>query len=121
MVSQGQGADASFSRLSVTPDARKGGLADPAIRWAGAGLYQGGTLAWITARDIDEDTSELGIAVRGPGSAKLTETARGLLAEWDRQRLAQPVITATRAPAEPGTAPGAARVARPDTTFTIAW
>jgi protein-L-isoaspartate(D-aspartate) O-methyltransferase len=121
MLSRGQGADASFSRLSVTPDARKSGLADPAMRWAGAGLYRGGTLAWITARDIDEDTSELGIDVRGPGSAKLTETARGLLAEWDRQRPAEPVITATRAPAEPGTAPDAARVARPDTTFTIAW
>jgi protein-L-isoaspartate(D-aspartate) O-methyltransferase len=121
MLSRGQGADTSFSRLSVTPDARKSGLADPAMRWAGAGLYQGGTLAWITARDIDEDTSELGIDVRGPGCAKLTETARGLLAEWDRQRPAEPVITATRAPIEPGTAPNAVRVARPDATFTIAW
>jgi protein-L-isoaspartate(D-aspartate) O-methyltransferase len=91
------------------------------MRWAGAGLYQGGTLAWITARDIDEHTSELGIDVRGPGCAKLTETARGLLAEWDRQRPAEPVITATRAPIEPGTAPNAVRVARPDATFTIAW
>lgn len=121
MLRRGQGAGASFSRLSVTPDARTSGLADPAMRWAGAGLYHGGTLAWITVREIDENTSELGIDVRGPGSTKLAETARGLLAEWDRQRPAQPVITATRAPADPGTAPDAVRVARPATTFTIAW
>jgi protein-L-isoaspartate(D-aspartate) O-methyltransferase len=117
MLIRGQGADASFSRLSVTPDARQSGLADPAMRWAGAGLYQGGTLAWITARD----TGELGIDARGADSAKLAETARGLLAEWDRQRPAEPVITATRASAAPAAAPDAARVARPATTFTITW
>jgi hypothetical protein len=55
------------------------------------------------------------------GCARLTETARGLPAEWDRQGPAEPVITATRAPIEPGTAPDADRMARPDTTFTIAW
>jgi protein-L-isoaspartate(D-aspartate) O-methyltransferase len=122
MVCRGHGAGASFSRLSVTGDARKSGLADPAMRWAGAGLYQGGTLAWITARDIDGDTSELGIDVRGPGSTTpLAETALGLLAEWDRQRPGQPAITASRVPAEPVTASDAARVSRPVTTFAISW
>jgi protein-L-isoaspartate(D-aspartate) O-methyltransferase len=91
------------------------------MRWAGAGLYKGGTLAWITSRDISQDTSELGIDVRGPGSAKLAETVHGLLAEWDRQRPGEPVITASRVAAEPATAPDAARVARPVTTFTISW
>jgi protein-L-isoaspartate(D-aspartate) O-methyltransferase len=121
MVCRGYGAGASFSRLSVTADARRSGLADPAMRWAGAGLYQGGTLAWITAREIDEDTNELGIDVRGPGGAKLAESAHGLLAEWDRQRPGQPAVTASRVPAEPDTPPGTARVARPATTFTISW
>jgi protein-L-isoaspartate(D-aspartate) O-methyltransferase len=122
MACRGRGAGASFGRLAVTGDARKSGLADPAMRWAGAGLYQGGTLAWITARDIDDDTSELGIDVCGPGTARLAGTARGLLAEWDRQRPGQPVITASRAPAEPETAPDtAARVSRPVTTFAISW
>ena len=91
------------------------------MRWAGAGLYQGGTLAWITTRDMGEETSELGIDARGSGSAKLAETVRGLLAEWDRRRPAEPVITATRVPASPDTAPGAIQVTRPATTFTIAW
>ncbi|MBV9381981.1 MAG: methyltransferase, FxLD system [Streptosporangiaceae bacterium] len=121
MLCRGRGAGASFSRLSVTADARRSGLADPAMRWAGAALYQGGTLVWIIAREIDEDTNELGIDVRGPGSAKLAETAHGLLAEWDRQRPGQPVITASRVSAEPDTAPDAALVARPVTTFAISW
>lgn len=121
MLCRGHGAGASFSRLSVTADARSSGLADPAMRWAGASLYQGATLAWITSREIDEDTSELGVDARGPDSAKLCETAWGLLAEWDRQRPGQPVVTATRATAKLGTTLDAAQVARPVTTFTISW
>jgi protein-L-isoaspartate(D-aspartate) O-methyltransferase len=121
MIAQGHGAGASFGRLSVTPDARSSGLADPALRWAGAGLYHGGTLAWIIARQAGDGTRELGIDARGPGAPALAGTALSLLAEWDARRPAEPVITATRVPAEPGAAPGAVRVARPVTTFTIAW
>jgi protein-L-isoaspartate(D-aspartate) O-methyltransferase len=121
MLCLGHGAGASFSRLSVTDAARTSGLADPALRWAGAGLYQGGALAWITARQAGEDTVELGLDARGPGSAKLAATARELLGEWDRQRPGEPVITASRAPAEPQAAPSAARVARPVTTFAVSW
>lgn len=121
MLSRGQGNGASFSRLSVTPDTRASGLADPAMRWAGAGLYQGDTLAWITARSTGENTRELGIDRRGPDGGKLAGTALGLLGEWDHQRPAEPVITATRAPAQPDAAPDAVRVARPETTFTISW
>jgi len=121
MIAQGHGEGACFGRLSVTPDARSNGLADPALRWAGAGLYQGGALAWITARQAGDGTRELGIDARGPGAPALAETALGLLAEWDARRPADPVITATRVPAECSAAPGAVRVARPATTFTIAW
>jgi protein-L-isoaspartate(D-aspartate) O-methyltransferase len=113
--------DAAFGRLSVTPQAREQGIADPAMRWAGVGLYQGGTLAWITARPLDETTNELGIDVRGPDGAKLAETTLSLLAEWDRFRPAQPVITATRVHAQPPAPQDALRVACPATTFTIAW
>jgi protein-L-isoaspartate(D-aspartate) O-methyltransferase len=121
MLAQGHGEGACFGRLSVTPAARSSGLADPALRWAGAGLYHGGALAWITARQAGDGTRELGIDARGPGAPALAETALSLLAEWDARRPAEPVITATRVPAEPGTAPGAVQVARPATTFTIAW
>jgi len=121
MIAQGHGAGACFGRLSVTPDARSSGLADPALRWAGAGLYHGGALAWLTARQAGDGIRELGIDARGPGAPALAETALSILAEWDARRPAEPVITATRVPAEPGAVPGAVRVARPATTFTIAW
>jgi protein-L-isoaspartate(D-aspartate) O-methyltransferase len=118
---------ASFSRLTVTPQARDRGLANPAMRWAGASLYQGGTLAYITARPIDDDTSELGITVHGPDSAKLAPTALSLLQEWHRQRPTQPTITAHRIPTAPGTTPstgkpsGTSRISRRHTALTIAW
>jgi protein-L-isoaspartate(D-aspartate) O-methyltransferase len=113
--------DASFSRLAVTGSARRRGLADPAMRWAGAGMYHGGTLAYICARRIDEDTDELGITARGPGSIKLTEAALTMLTRWGRQRPAQPVITATRVPAEPDPPGDAVHLQRPCTTFTVTW
>ena len=113
--------DASFSRLSVTPQARVSGLANPAMRWAGAGLYQGGTLAYITARPIDDDANELGVTIHGPDSAKLAPVALALLQQWHRQRPAQPAITASREPAVPGTAPGTTLLSRPSIALTIAW
>ncbi|MGW6404684.1 hypothetical protein [Streptomyces sp. NPDC055134] len=56
-----------FGRLSVGSSARTLVLADPALRWAGAGLYGGGTLADVTARPAGEDANEL-----GPASDALT-------------------------------------------------
>jgi protein-L-isoaspartate(D-aspartate) O-methyltransferase len=113
--------DASFSRLTVTQDARDRGLANPAKRWAGASLYQGGTLAYITTRPVDDDTNELGVTAHGPDRAKLAQATLSLLQQWHRQRPAQPVITAFRAPAEPRSATDAIRLPRPCSTLTIAW
>ncbi|MER7196211.1 hypothetical protein CG723_09160 [Streptomyces sp. CB01635] len=52
----------SFGRPSVGSSARPLGLADPALRWAGAVLHDGGTLAYLTARPAGEDANELGPA-----------------------------------------------------------
>lgn len=60
------------------------------MRWAGASLYQGGTLAYITARPIDDGTNELGVTVHGPDSGQLAPAALGLLQEWHCQRLRRP-------------------------------
>jgi protein-L-isoaspartate(D-aspartate) O-methyltransferase len=115
--------EASFSRLSVTAQARDRGFASPAMRWAGASLYQGGTLAYITTRTADDDTDELGITAHGPAAPALADVTLGLLTRWDRQRPAQPAITAHRTPSPPGNAapPCATRLSRPCTTFTITW
>lgn len=50
-----------FGRLSIGSCARALGLADPALRRAGAGLYDGDTLVYVTARPVGKDANELGL------------------------------------------------------------
>ncbi|WP_331762392.1 methyltransferase, FxLD system (plasmid) [Streptomyces sp. NBC_01527] len=114
-------SDLSFGKLSVSPAARELGLADPAIRWSGATLYDGGTIVYLAARPVSDEVDELGIVTHGPDSSKLTGQVNDLLHYWSKQRPAQPVITAYPA-ATPNDqlAPGA-RVTRSDTSLTISW
>jgi protein-L-isoaspartate(D-aspartate) O-methyltransferase len=112
---------ASFSRLSVTPQARARGLASPAMRWAGASLYRGGALAYIAARPVSQDAMELGVTAHGPDREDLAALLSSLLRQWDSERLAQPAITATRVPGPPSQQPGAVRLSRPCTMLTITW
>ena len=55
----------SFGRLSVS------GRADPALRWGGACLYTGDTLAYVAARELNDDVKELGVVAHGPDAAKV--------------------------------------------------
>lgn len=68
-----------FSRLFAGPAARSAGIADPALRWAGASLYDGGTFAYIAARQHGPASKELGIVAHGPDSSRLTDLRRGLI------------------------------------------
>lgn len=88
-------ATTCFGRLSVTAEARAAGI-DPAPRWGGAALYEGGTVAYLTTRDVDADTLELGFAAHGPGSAELIHHGTALLRQWSGERPAQPRIVARR-------------------------
>ncbi|MEN8649453.1 methyltransferase, FxLD system [Streptomyces sp. 21So2-11] len=111
----------SFGRLSIGTSARTLNLADPAIRWAGAGLYDGGTLVYLTARPAGEDANELGLIAHGPGSSKLLGQAGDLLRRWSQGRPAQPIVTAYPATTpDDRLAPGV-RVNRPETRLTIGW
>jgi protein-L-isoaspartate(D-aspartate) O-methyltransferase len=110
-----------FGRLSVGQQGRTSGLADPAMRWGGAALYDGGTIAYLTTRDIDDQTLELGVIEHGPDSAKLAGHTTDLLHRWDRERPSQPVITAHRVDAEFHANTAGAHVVRPHTAVTIAW
>ncbi|WP_129838036.1 methyltransferase, FxLD system [Streptomyces sp. RFCAC02] len=111
----------SFGKLSVSDAARELGLASPARRWSGAGLYQGGTLSYLTVRAVDDDTHELGIITHGPDTGKITGQVNDLLYRWSRERPAQPVVTAYPAGTpDDRLAPGA-RVTRPETRLTIGW
>ena len=111
----------SFGRLSIGTAAHALGLADPAIRWAGATLYDGGTLAYLTARPISDDADELGLVTHGPDSSKLNRQALDLLNRWSEQRPTQPVITAYPAATPDDQLSPGARVTRPDTRLTISW
>ncbi|MGH4001718.1 MAG: hypothetical protein ACRDTJ_30130, partial [Pseudonocardiaceae bacterium] len=85
-------SSSNFGRLSVGAQARVSGLADPARRWAGAALYDGGTLAYLAARKLTDDVNELGVIAHGPDSATLTAHTTDLLHQWDHQRPSQPTI-----------------------------
>ncbi|MFB9443128.1 methyltransferase, FxLD system [Dactylosporangium vinaceum] len=112
-----------FGRLSVTATAR--GLADPARRWAGAGIYRGGTIAYITAYPVTDTLDELGVTAHGPDAEKLAADLTDLLHEWDQHRAAQPTVTAhRRTNTDPAPVPepaGPGEVVRPDTRFSIRW
>jgi protein-L-isoaspartate(D-aspartate) O-methyltransferase len=110
----------NFGRLSVGAPARTSGLADPALRWAGAAVYDGGTLAYITARDIDDDALELGITAHGPDSTAATHLS-DLLNRWDRRRPSQPTITARRVDATTDPSTVGTTLQRTHTVVTIEW
>lgn len=111
----------NFGRLSVGSHARTSGLADPALRWAGAALYDGGTIAYLAARERGDDFNELGAIVHGPDSAKLAAHTTDLLNRWDHQRPSQPTITAHQVDSPSDLSSAGARIVRPHTLITIAW
>ncbi len=110
-----------FARLSVGADARESGLVTPALRWAGAALYGGGTIAYIAVRPLGGESAELGVIAHGPESSKFAAQTVGLLARWNCERPSQPVITAQPAATPDGQRPHGHHVDRPDTRLTITW
>lgn len=110
-----------FGRLSVGATARATGLANPAPRWGGAALYGNGCLAYLATRDLNDDTMELGLIAHGSDSTKLTSRTVDLLHQWDRERPAQPAITANRTGHSPQIDDAQAHIVRPYSTFTITW
>jgi protein-L-isoaspartate(D-aspartate) O-methyltransferase len=111
----------SFGRLSIGSAARTLGLADPAPRWAGASLYNGATLAYLTARPAGEDANELGLIAHGPDSSKLLGQVNDLLHRWSQERPEQPVVTAYPAATPDAQLAAGVRLSRPETRLTIGW
>ncbi|HEY3893782.1 MAG TPA: methyltransferase, FxLD system [Pseudonocardiaceae bacterium] len=85
-----------FGRLSVGPAARASALVDPALRWAGATLYDGATLAYLALREHNE-VSELGVIAHGPDSATLAAQVSDLLHRWNQTRPPSPPSPPTAA------------------------
>ncbi|WP_433616937.1 methyltransferase, FxLD system [Dactylosporangium sp. CA-139114] len=113
--------DQPFGRLSVTTAARSLGLADPARRWAGASLYHGGTIAYLTANPTTDTRDELGITAHGPDADTLTDALTALLHQWAQDRPAQPTVTAQRTTPTTPTERGPGQFARTHTQFSITW
>jgi protein-L-isoaspartate(D-aspartate) O-methyltransferase len=114
-------SDLHLGRLSVSSSARTLGLADPVLRWAGAGLYDGGTLVYLTARPAGDDANELGLVAHGPDGSKLIVQVNDLLRRWSQERPAQPVVTAYPAATPDDRIAAGVRVIRPETRLTINW
>jgi protein-L-isoaspartate(D-aspartate) O-methyltransferase len=110
-----------FGRLSIGSTARESGLANPALRWAGAALYDSGTIAYITLRPITAESDELGIVAHGPDSEKLAVMTADLLHRWNRERPAQPIITAQPAGTPDDQLPHGHHIDKPDSRLTIVW
>lgn len=110
-----------FARLSVSADARKAQIADPALRWAGASLYDGGTLAYLAARPHGPVSREIGVIAHGPDSRRLTARLVELLQDWNHTRPARPIITAYRAGTPDDRLSPGLRIDRPDTRLTLTW
>ncbi|MFL6054981.1 MAG: hypothetical protein ACJ72W_19005 [Actinoallomurus sp.] len=83
-----------FARMSAGPKARENGVAHPARRWGGAAIHDDGTLAYVTRRELNDDTAELGVIAHGPGSQRLANRLADLLTLWERQNPVEPKITA---------------------------
>ncbi len=112
---------ARFGRLSAGSAARSLGLVNPATRWAGATLYDNGSLASLAARPASDEAIELGVIAHGPDSSTLASRASELLHRWSQQRPAQPTITASPAGTPSGKLSSGAHIGRPDTSLTIGW
>jgi protein-L-isoaspartate(D-aspartate) O-methyltransferase len=111
----------NFGRLSVGPVARSSGLANPARRWAGAAIYDGGTVAYVAMNDLSDDESELGVIAHGPDSAQLAARLTDLLHQWNEEHPTQPDVVAYQVNmlADQGRSPS--RIVRSNTTLTITW
>jgi protein-L-isoaspartate(D-aspartate) O-methyltransferase len=110
----------NFAKLAAGTTARTLGLANPALRWSGATLYNAGTLAYLTTRPTDNNTDELGLTTHGPDQ-QATDLATELLHTWSHQRPAQPTITAHPATTPVDQLAPGTRVTRPNTHLTITW
>jgi protein-L-isoaspartate(D-aspartate) O-methyltransferase len=110
-----------FARLSAGTAARESALVNPALRWAGAALYDGGTLAYLVLRPLSSESTELGVIAHGSDSDKFATQTANLLHRWNRQRPTQPVITAYPADTPDDQLPPGTHIDRPNTRLTIAW
>lgn len=109
-----------FGRLSVGATARANGV-DPALRWAGAALYCGATVAHLVVRPFGPVADELGIVAHGPRSDELRDRLDVILSTWAALRPDQPTIIASPASAARPGEPAVTEFVRRHTRLAITW
>jgi protein-L-isoaspartate(D-aspartate) O-methyltransferase len=114
-------AGVRFGRLAVKPGQATRGRVTPTPRWAGATVYEDGTLAYLTLRPAAADAEELGLVAHGPRSAALAAQTTDLLHCWNQQAPAQPTITAAPASTPDDQLPSGYRIQRPASRLTVTW
>lgn len=91
------------------------------MRWSGAALYDGESIAYLAARPASDEAIELGVIAHGPDSSKLAGRTSELLHRWSQKRPTQPIITAYPAGTPSDKLSSGTHIGRPDTSFTIGW
>ncbi len=92
------GAEPGTCRFAAEPAAAEAGLCNPAFTYRSPALVDGDSLAYLTLRGPDPDATErrweLGAIGHGPAGTRLAERLCEQIRAWDRDRTAQPTITA---------------------------
>lgn len=92
------GTEPGTCRFAAAPAASKSGLCQPAFPYRSPAVVDGDSLAYLTLRGPDPDATdrrwELGANGYGPTGPQLAERLCEQIRAWDRDRTAQPIITA---------------------------
>ncbi len=92
------GTEPGTCRIAAEPAAVDAGLCTPAIGSRSPALVEGASLAYLTLRRLDQDATErrweLGAIGHGAAGPQLAGRLCEQIRAWDRDRPAQPIITA---------------------------
>ncbi|MGH3930884.1 MAG: hypothetical protein ACRDTF_13005, partial [Pseudonocardiaceae bacterium] len=92
------GTELGTCRFAAEPTAIESGLCTPAFPHRSPAIIDGDSLSYLTLRGPDPEATErrweLGAIGHGPTAAQLAERLCEQIRAWDRDRTAQPIITA---------------------------
>jgi protein-L-isoaspartate(D-aspartate) O-methyltransferase len=92
------GTEPGTCRIAAQPAAVDSGLCNPAFAYRSPAVVEGTSLAYLTLRGPDPDATErrweLGAHGHGPAGEQLAERLCQQIRAWDRDRTAQPIISA---------------------------
>ena len=116
------GADPATCLLTVPAAARDAGVRVPAMLWHNLALVEGDSLAyWVMRRapGPEQDRWELGAIGHGPARGDLTDRIIAAMRAWDRDRTAEPTISAYPAGTPDGQLPEWTVIDKPHTRLVI--